>query len=120
MLLELLGSAIPVAQWPTQKTKRERKRRSRQHAQTEAAAVDRAPTTASGRGGDVEVLARPDQARSIQDSVDADRRRRREAAIAGRRHTPPRLGETLRRRTLFLLPPDEDEPEAVARSEERQ
>ncbi|WP_306801472.1 hypothetical protein [Streptomyces sp. T12] len=40
VLLELLGSAIPVAQWPTQMTKRERSRRSRQHAQTEAVAVD--------------------------------------------------------------------------------
>ncbi|MFI9617047.1 transposase [Streptomyces sp. NPDC052023] len=119
VLLELLGSAIPVEQWPTQMTKRERSRRSRQHAQTEAAAADRAPATASDRGGDAEVLAWPEQARTIQDSVDTDRRRRREAATAGRRPTPPpRLGEMLRRRTLFLLPPDEDETEAVARSEE--
>ncbi|MPY59839.1 transposase [Streptomyces spongiae] len=120
IVLELLGSAIPVAQWPTQMTKRERSRRSRQHAQAEAVAVDRAPATASGRDGDADVLAWPDQARTIQESVDADRRRRREAATAGRRPTPPpRLGETLRRRTLFLLPPDEDEAEAVARPEER-
>ncbi|MFE2067368.1 hypothetical protein ACFXDH_34165 [Streptomyces sp. NPDC059467] len=86
VLLELLGSAIPVAQWPTQMTKRERSRRSRQHAQTEAAAADRAPTAASGRGGDAEVLAWPEQARTVQDSVDADRHRRR----GRRRH--PRLG----------------------------
>ncbi|MFD0502480.1 hypothetical protein ACFQ0G_04955 [Streptomyces chiangmaiensis] len=119
VLLELLGSAIPVALWPTQMTKRERSRRSRQHAQTEAAAADRAPA-ASGRGRDAEVLAWPEQARTVQDRVDADRHRRREAATAGRRPAPPpRLGEVLRRRTLFLLPLDEDEPEAVARSEER-
>ncbi|MGW5660691.1 hypothetical protein ACWEWG_11370 [Streptomyces sp. NPDC003758] len=59
------------------------------------------------------VLCRmPEAARSrpVQDSVDADRRRRREAAVALRRPTPPpRLGTSLRR-NLFLLPSDDSEP----------
>ncbi|MFG2716623.1 transposase [Streptomyces goshikiensis] len=109
VLLDMLGSAIPVEKWPTQKSKRERAGRSRQVAQARAAEQDRAPA-----GGHLEPAAEvvpwPEQARTVVEAVDADRRRRREAAVSSRQPTPPpRLGESLRRRSLFLLPPDEDD-----------
>ncbi|MGW8780232.1 transposase [Streptomyces sp. NPDC055796] len=103
VLLDVLGEAIPVDQWPTQKTKkRDRTDRSRRAHQGRAAEADR---TSAAVG---EVVSWPEQADTVARAVDADRRRRREA-IAHQPTPPPRLGEALRRRSLFLLPPDEDD-----------
>lgn len=56
------------------------------------------------------VPLRPAQhATHVQTAVDAERRRRREAAVPHRPQPPPRLGDAFRRRSLFLLPAD-DEP----------
>ncbi|MFF8717371.1 transposase [Streptomyces sp. NPDC015184] len=113
VLLKLLGSTVPVESWPTQRLqKKERKRRSRQAVQAQAAAADRSPD----RTQDAEVVTWPEQASNVQESVDSDRRRRREAAIANRQPvTPPRLGASLRR-PLFLLPGN---AESAAAPEER-
>ncbi|WP_439678212.1 hypothetical protein [Embleya sp. MST-111070] len=74
---------IPVDQWPTRMPRKERTGRARQ----------------------------AEQARTVQDAVDLDRRRRREEAVrdTDRPVLPPRLGEAVRRRSLFLLPPDPDD-----------
>jgi hypothetical protein len=107
VLLELLGSAIPVEQWPTQLTKRERRTHSCRTAQSQATAADRGSADPPAH----EVTRLPEQARTVTEAVDADRRHRREAAIRPESAdtVPPRLGTSLRNRRLFLLPPDEDE-----------
>ncbi|MFD9575103.1 transposase [Streptomyces sp. NPDC059982] len=105
VLLDLLGSAVPVGQWPTQRAKRERAGRSRLAAGARAAERDRT-------GSDEvlgEVLPWPEQARTVEEAVDADRRRRREAAVPRPPEPPPLLGEALRRRSWLVLPPDEDD-----------
>ncbi len=79
VLLELPGSAIPVIQWPTM-PKAERRTRSRQAAQAQAAAADRTPPGQAPQ----EIPCWPDQTRTVAQAVDADRHRRREAA-AGQR-----------------------------------
>jgi len=109
VLLELLGSAIPVDQWPTQMTKRERAERSRRSVQARTAAADRAASSGTKPEDDGTVVPWPEQARAVQEAVDTDRRRRREETVSRPPATPPRLGETLRRRSLFLLPPDDSE-----------
>ena len=109
VLLELLGSAIPVDKWPTQMPKGERRRRSREAVQGQAAAADRPNATTQDRPDSAEVRAWPEHARTVQESVDADRRRRREAALERREPSPPpRLGSSLRR-NLFLMSGDDDE-----------
>ncbi|MFE9354904.1 hypothetical protein ACFYPB_11940 [Streptomyces olivaceoviridis] len=108
VLLDLLGSAIPVDQWPTQMTKRERTGHSRRAAQARAAEQDRQPKTAAEEPA-ADVVPWPEQTRSVAAAVGADRRRRREASVPRQPTPPPRLGDSLRSRSLFLLPPDEGE-----------
>jgi hypothetical protein len=100
-------------------TKREKTVRSRRAVEARDAEADRT------RGsGDLEhetdtarVVAWPEQASAIDDTVDADRRRSRDEGGARLPAPPPRLGETLRRRTLFLLPPDDDSDGTEAREQ---
>ncbi|MFH9349707.1 transposase [Kitasatospora sp. NPDC017646] len=116
VLLDILGSAIPVSQWPSQMSKREKTSRSRRAAQAAQAAVDRPkqpraePATDTRPDTEATIVAWPLQASSVEEAVDADRRRRREAVVQDRQAPPPRLGEALRQRNLFLLP-DDDQPE---------
>ncbi|WP_441247772.1 transposase [Kitasatospora sp. McL0602] len=107
VLLDILGSVIPVSQWPSQMPKREKTARSRQAAQAAQAVADRPRPPASAPVEEAKVVAWPRQAEGVRDAVDAERRRRREAAVTGRPTPPPRLGEGLRRRNLFLLPDEE-------------
>jgi hypothetical protein len=89
-------------------TKSQRVEIAREREQARAAAADRPTTpapcapigTASARGRAPE--------------PDVDRRRRREAAVAGDTiEAPPRLGDEVRRRNLFLLPPEDERDEAA-------
>ncbi|MBX9423851.1 transposase [Streptomyces lateritius] len=118
-LLELLGSAVPVRQWPTQK-KSQRVDFSREVHQAQAAAVDRTglPEPSSGIGGDT-TQERPmpgwqEKARQVQGAVDSERRRRREAITFEPQPPPPRLGHSYRIGNLFALPAEGDEPLADA------
>ncbi len=113
-LLELLGEYTPVDRWPTQMSKQQRTDQAREVAQAHAAGADR-PGNARAEAdkvGDATVLPlRPtDRARQVERAVDAERRRRREAAVPVRPLPPPLLGEAMRRGSLFLLPDDDDEP----------
>lgn len=124
VLLELIGSRIPVARWPTQKnrkgmTKQQRTEHAREVAQAQAAAADRpslpdrpdsgsAVPPAAGEG-EVVALRWPERARQAEDAIDAERRRRREAAVPVRPDPPPLLGEAARRHSLFLLPDEADD-----------
>lgn len=108
VLVELLGAATPVDQWPTQQAKRERKRdraaRSRESDRAGQAATDRARAAEPSPppdGPDAEATR----------TVDISRRRRREAAANREPVAPLLLHESLRRGGLFLLPPVTDLPE---------
>ncbi|MFC8665256.1 hypothetical protein [Streptomyces sp. NPDC057199] len=85
VLLELLGSAIPVEKWPTQMAKRERISRSRQAVQTQAARTDRAAAVPplAGERRDL-VLAWPEHAQSTRAAVDAERHQRRQTPAHSR------------------------------------
>jgi hypothetical protein len=123
LLLDLLGGVTPVPQWPTQASptrtdRRHRTEHAREATRAAAATADRPPaSTASGPAGGKEpatvVPLRPAQhATQVQTAVDAERRRRREAAVPHRPQPPPRLGDAFRRRSLFLLPADDEPDEA--------
>jgi hypothetical protein len=114
VLLELLGGHSPVDQWPTQMGKQQRTGHSREVEQANAASTDRPTATEATASGAAAGLApvvplRPGRARGSVDAVDAERRRRREQAVPRPPAPPPRLGAGLRRRSLLLIPA-EDEP----------
>ena len=116
VLLELIGSKIPVSQWPAQLSKSQRAEHAREAAQARAAEADR-PATAPAEPGAaqeqaaVTALQWPQRARQAQDSLDAERRRRREAAVPGTPKIPPPLGSSFRERNVFLLPEDDQTDE---------
>lgn len=132
VLLEIIGGKIPVAQWPTQLTKKQRTEHAREVAQAAAAAADR-PTSATGTSpaspttpvqtppsadGKVMPLHWQDRAQQHQDSVDHERQRRRQAAVPRPPATPQSLDERLRATSLMALLTDEDEPDStVSRTE---
>lgn len=133
LLLELIGAHIPVAAWPTM-SKTRRGEHAREHTRGKAAAADRrtarpvrvqpdagpvspsvaAPTSTPGepdRPG-VPGPSWPHRARATEQTLDQDRRRRRElAAHQQPTGTPTRLGESFRSGNLFLLA-DEDPDDA--------
>jgi hypothetical protein len=51
------------------------------------------------------------RAAQARDSLDAERRRRREAAVPVTPKPPPRLGASFRERNVFVLPEDDEDPE---------
>jgi transposase InsO family protein len=117
VLLELIGSKIPVSQWPTQMTKAQRTDHAREVTQARAAQADRpapsidADPTASATEGRTNVtqLRWPQRAQQTVDSVDAERRRRREAAVPVTPKPPPPLAASFRERNVFVLPDDDEE-----------
>ncbi|MFF3265051.1 hypothetical protein ACFYWO_38545 [Streptomyces sp. NPDC002932] len=94
LLLDLIGSKVPVEQWPTRLTKTQRTEIAREEAQAAAAAADRPPTPPLS-----DVIATPQVPRQSQPAdnvvelpwrqhveqgqtaIDSERRRRREAAL---------------------------------------
>jgi hypothetical protein len=114
VLLELLGGLLPVAQWPTQMDKNEKKDRAREAAQGDQAASDRhgtaraTDTRAENSEGKVVPLRWPEQPAQAASAVDAERRRRREQTVPQRPAPPGSLGDRLRRTSLLAIP-EEDE-----------
>lgn len=114
ILLELIGAAAPVDRWPTQMSKAQRIEHAREELQAEAAARDRPPTpeaddqTGADEPGVVLPLRWPQRAQDTHSTLDADRRRRREAV-----HTTPQipqpLGATYRKHNMFALSDEEEE-----------
>ena len=123
VLLEMIGARIPVSQWPAQMTKAERTGHAREAARAQASAVRQAgpPGRArrrrqqqDGRGNRDPAAQRARLgARAAQTvgSLDAERRRRREAAVPVTPKPPPRLGASFRERNVFVLPEDDEEPQ---------
>lgn len=116
-LLEILRSAAPVDQWPTQMTRKEKVSRSRLASQARAAASDRPSATAPAAAetspyAEERQPAEPSwhrDAQTVQEAVDADLRRRRED-LGQPPSAPQLLDDALRQRSLFLLPNLDDEP----------
>lgn len=111
MLLDLIGGAVPVEQWPTQQGKRERTGRARESARAAAAQADLAravhgpsPDRPAVDGAVVHLQWRQ-TARTTQHAVDDERRARRERAVPTRPKPPPRLGSSSR---LRLVEPEEE------------
>ena len=119
VLLELIGSKIPVSQWPTQMNKSQRTEHAREVTQAKTAQADRpaslpdATETAPDAADRTNVtpLRWSRRAQQTHDSVDGERRRRREEAVPVTPKPPPRLGASFRERNVFLLPDDDDERE---------
>ncbi|MFC9915723.1 transposase [Streptomyces sp. NPDC127197] len=111
VLMELLGSRIPVSQWKTQMPKSARTEHAREVTQASAAQADRPHSTArpSPAGAVVTPLRWPERAREADASIAGARRHRREQAVRARPTPPPSLGASLRARDLFLLPEDDEE-----------
>jgi transposase InsO family protein len=113
ILLELIGSAVPVDRWPTQMSKAQRREHAREETQAAAAANDRPPATAEtstgGAGQAAAVIPHwPQRAQDTQDTLDAERRKRREAAVrTAVPKAPPPLGASYRKRNVFVLPDEE-------------
>jgi hypothetical protein len=122
VLLELIGARIPVSRWPAQMAKAERTGHAREATQAQAAQADR-PAPPSGPAAraramtpgeaDVTPLRREpgwhQRARQARDGLDAERRRRREAAVPVTPKPPPRLGASFRDGSVFVLPGGDDE-----------
>lgn len=100
VLLELIGSAIPVSLWPTRMGKAERTAHVRELAQAQATDTDR-PTNPAPARSTAAWTARAGQAVG---SVDAERRARRQAAVRRRPSPPQTLGASLREGNILLLP----------------
>src|SRR5262249_30231449 len=114
VLLELIGSKIPVSQWPTQLNKSQRTEHAREVTQARSAEADRPATTPAESKATQEqatALQWPQRALQAQDSIDAERRRRREAAVSVAPKLPPPLGSSFRERNVFLLPEDDETDE---------
>ena len=123
VLLEMIGARIPVSQWPAQMTKAERTGHAREAARAQASQSDRPARPAEPDAGDsnktgvatvTPLRSEPGWAqRAVQTagSLDAERRRRREAAVPVTPKPPPRLGASFRERNVFVLPEDDEEPE---------
>ncbi|MFI9581712.1 hypothetical protein ACIHCQ_07690 [Streptomyces sp. NPDC052236] len=128
-LLGILGSVTPVDQWPSQAKKKAGKKQrvaqAREITRAQAAAADRPTVPVTSVPADEQVptempAAWAEHARTVDRAVDADRRRRREEALAGTSPVaPPTLHEALNRRPMFRLPPPEgSEADTTVREED--
>ncbi|MBT2449660.1 transposase [Streptomyces sp. ISL-43] len=115
LLLDLIGLRTPVRQWPTRLKKSQRTEYARDVTQAKAAATDRLAAARSeekpavrAAGDTVVHLHWPDQARQAAESLDAERRRRREQVGPSRPALPPPLGASYRKGNLFILPDDDE------------
>jgi transposase InsO family protein len=126
LLLDLIGSNVPVDQWPTRLTKAQRTEHAREEAQAAAAAADRpkpspAPACADEvapfvprQGGEVDnvvALRWRERAEQGQAAIDGERRRRREA-VPEKPTASSTLGDRLRGLSLMDLLDDENESAA--------
>jgi hypothetical protein len=128
VLLELLAGLIPVTSWPAQMSKSQRTGHARQVTQAQAARTDRggpspAPSgepAAGAPAGTAEVvtLAWPERVARAEEAIDAERRRRREAAVRSRPAPPPLLRDALRGKSIFSIPGDEEEPPPAVSAED--
>jgi hypothetical protein len=114
VLLKLLGGVAPSSQWGSQLSKKEKQGHARQAAQGSQAAADRhgplpaAARQEAGSQGNVVPLRPPERAVQASEALDAERRRRREAAVPQRPAPPLTLGDRLRATSMLSIPDEED------------
>jgi hypothetical protein len=122
VLLDLLGEAAPVDNWPGQGA-RQRRRQTREITAAQTASMDRNrgdARPAAREAGDepgsvvVDLAGRASQARAV---VEQQRRVRRQRAVPEPPALPPRLGAQVRQRSRLLLA--SDEPPAAEGGEDR-
>nr|WP_251061721.1 transposase [Streptomyces sp. ISL-100] len=118
ILLEMMGAVDPVENWPSGMTKSQRVQHAREITQARTAAADRPqqppersdPPQLATVGTSEGESAWRQRARQAAGSLDAHRRRRREAAVPVRPSEPAPLGSSRRSRNLFVIADDEDAP----------
>jgi len=109
ILLELLGDANPVEHWPTQLSKKQRVGSAREAMQGNAADRDRTQAVAAEAISAIQAAAEQRHS-DVEQVVDSERRRRREAAVAELLPSPPqRLGSALRQHSRLLIASDDTE-----------
>ena len=108
VLLELLGGLVPVARWPTQLDKKEKKAAPARRQASRQPATGRSRRCGRRAAGAEGGPLRRQAGGAGRDAVDAERRRRREQAVPQRPAPPGSLGDRLRRTSLLALP-EEDE-----------
>jgi hypothetical protein len=115
VLLRLLGASVPVDSWPARMSKAQRTGHARESTQASAASADRpalpdgAVVPASPPRADVVPLRWPGRADVTERAVDAERRRRREAAVPARPEPAPLMRDELRRRGMLRIPDEEQD-----------
>jgi hypothetical protein len=110
LLLRLLGAHIPVGSWPARMTRSERTEHARESTQASAASADRPPgagSTEPSRQADVMPLRWLGRASDAGHAVDAERRRRREAAVPARPEPAPLMRDALRDRSMLRIPDEQ-------------
>jgi hypothetical protein len=120
LLLRLLGAHIPVDSWPTRMSRAQRTEHARESTQAGAASADR-PALPDGTGlpafpsqADVVPLRWPGRADGTGRAVDAERRRRREAAVSSRPEPAPLMRDALRHRSMLRIPDEEQDTQPGA------
>ncbi|MEE4545766.1 transposase [Streptomyces sp. V4-01] len=119
ILLKMLGAVDPVEKWPSQLTKSQRTQHAREITQARAAAADRPQQTQEEDESPLLVTAGAlqteppsrERARQAARSLDAHRRRRREAVGPPQPSEPAPLGSSRRGRNLFVIVEDDNEPD---------
>lgn len=121
VLLDLIGTAVPLSQWPGKMTKAQRTARAREIAQATAAAADRPqdPGTVARQprrdsaGNEATALAHQmGQSRTAAEAVASERRRRGDGPPQGPLRVPGRLGASFWKDNPFVPPAgDEEDPE---------
>jgi hypothetical protein len=107
LLLQLLGAHVPVDSWPARMSKAQRTEHARESTQASAASADCPPGARSGgpaQEADVVPLHWSGRARDAGEAVDAERRRRREAAVPVRPEPAPLMRDALRHRSMLRIP----------------
>jgi hypothetical protein len=108
VLLDLIGAAVPVSEWPGRVTRARRTARAREIAQAAAAAADRPQSSPAAPGVARAAGPADEPPRTPREAVAAERRRRAEAAPQPAVRIPRRFGASARDHNP-LTPPDDDE-----------
>ncbi|HEY1700409.1 MAG TPA: hypothetical protein VGG75_11930 [Trebonia sp.] len=114
VLLDLIGAAVPLSQWPGKMTKAQRTARAREIAQAAAAAADRPQDSGMvprqpGRVSTVDEATTPERPGTAAEAVAAERRRRGNGPPRGPLKVPGRLGASFWKDNPFVPPADDDD-----------
>jgi hypothetical protein len=115
VLLDLIGAAVPLSQWPGKMTKAQRTARAREIAQAAAAAADRPQDSGMvprqpGRDSTADEATTPERSGTAAEAVAAERRRRGNGPPpTGPLKVPGRLGASFWKDNPFVPPAADDD-----------